>query len=211
MDEDRPDRRIDAGQDALRLAQSVGEEDTGTAGGLVGPPPVVDRREDGFGRRPAIDGQAEGRLGNEGVGAHALERGAGGVRVGLVVTADDPGLATVGHAHLGRAEDVAGGVEGDGHTVDVGRHAVGQRLDARLRPHAQAQDALARCGAQVSGRAGAGVVAVGVGDDRARHRLPRIDEEVARGAVEAVIGVGQYHLCIIIRNYELRIRNEKRF
>ena len=125
MDVDRPAGWIHAGQDALRLAQGVGEENTGAAGGLVSPPPLVDRGEDRFGRRPAVDRQAKGGLGDKGMAGYGIEWGAGGGGLGLVVAADNPRLAAILHAHLGRAEEVAGGVEGDDHAVDGGRHAVG--------------------------------------------------------------------------------------
>lgn len=129
---DRPDGRIDAGQDALCLAQGVGEEHARSPGGLVGPPPGIDLGQDLGGRWPAIDGQAEGGLSDERAGGDGLEGRASGVGIGLVVAADDPDFAAVGDAHLGRAEDVAGGMEGDGHAVQVQRLAISGRLDARF-------------------------------------------------------------------------------
>src|SRR4051794_34977564 len=56
----------------------------------------------------------------------------------------------------------------------------------------------------VRGAAGPGVVAVGVSDDRAFHRLPRIDVEPARGAEQPRIGFRQQHRLIVGRSPYLR-------
>ena len=85
--EDRPDRAVDALQDALRLAEAVADQQAGAAGLGVAAPPGVDRREQLGLRLPAVDRQAEGRLGDEAVAAHRLERRAGRVvlaRVGAL-------------------------------------------------------------------------------------------------------------------------------
>ena len=61
----------------------------------------------------AEDGEGEGRLGDEDVAGDGFERRAGRVRLALVVAADDGSAALVFQHHLGAAEDVAGGAEGD--------------------------------------------------------------------------------------------------
>ena len=53
------------------------------------------------GVRPAVDRQAEGRLGDEGVAADDLERRAGGIGLALVVARHHPDLASMLDAHLG--------------------------------------------------------------------------------------------------------------
>ncbi len=85
MDDDGADALIQAVKDALRLAEGVAEQHRGSPGRGVGAPPVIDVAEYlGLGR-PFVDRQTEGRFGNEGVAAHRLERGAGAVRLDLVV------------------------------------------------------------------------------------------------------------------------------
>src|SRR2546421_458024 len=54
--------------------------------------------------------------------------------------------------------------------------------------HAGAEDGEPLAGAEVAGAAGPGVVGVGVGDEGAGHRLPGVDVEIARGAVESAVG-----------------------
>ena len=138
--------------------------------------------------RPAVDGQAERGLGDEGVAADRLERRAGGVGVGLVVAGDDPDLASMLEAHLGGAEDVAGRVKRDADAIDIDGIAVGQASDAGARFQTVGKNPESRRGGEVGPAAPGDVVAVGVGDDGAIHRGPGIDVEVARLAVEPAIG-----------------------
>ena len=113
------------------------------------PPPAVDFGEHLVGRRPAVDRQAERRLGDEGVAADRLERRTGRVRGELVVARDDPDLAAMFQPHLGRAEDVTGRVKRDADAVVIDRLAVGQGVDDRVVAEAGAEDVSARLGAEV--------------------------------------------------------------
>jgi hypothetical protein len=191
--DDRTDRRVDAGEDPLRLAERVAEQHARAARVGVRAPPRVDRREHLARRRPAVDRQPERRLGDEGVAAHRLERGAGRVGLDLVVAADDPHLAAVLEAHLGRAEHVAGRMQRHAHAVHVERLAVGQRAQRDAGAEPRAQHALGGRRGQVRAVPGARVVGVGVGDHRPRDRAPGIDVEVAGFAVEPFRAADEQH------------------
>ena len=175
----------DAVENALGLAEGIAEQHAGLASGLVAAPPGVDLAEDLLLGFPAVDRQAEGGFGDEGVTAHRLERRAGAVGLDLVVTGRDPDLAPVFQAYLGRAEHMAGGVEAEGDAVVIEGFAVGQGLQVDIGAQTAAQDAGAGGGAEVVTVAGAGVIAMTVGDDRPLHRPPGVDVEVAGWAVEA--------------------------
>jgi len=49
-------------------------------------------------------------------------------------------------------------------------------------------------GCQVGGMAGAGVIGVAVRDERALHGAPRIDVEIASGAVDTGFGEAENHV-----------------
>ena len=72
---------------------------------------------------PAVDRQAEGGFGDEGVAADRLERRAGGVGRELVVAGDDPDFAALLDADLRGAEDVSGGMERDAHASPIVRRS----------------------------------------------------------------------------------------
>jgi len=78
------------------------------------------------------------------------------------------------------------GMKADAHAADRDGFAVGNRLDDGSGPEAPRQERRGRCGAQVGAGSGARVVAVGVRDDGAIHRSPRIDIERPRGAIQTV-------------------------
>jgi hypothetical protein len=63
--EDRADRRVRAGQQALRLAEAVAEQQAGPAGRGVAAPPVVDLGLDHALRPPAVMKQSQ-RTGSKG-------------------------------------------------------------------------------------------------------------------------------------------------
>ena len=90
-------------------------------------------------------------------------------------------------ADLGRAQEVAGGVERHAHAADRRRRAVGQAFDRCVFLDPWAQDLHAHVAAEVALTTGGGVVAVGVGDHGAADGLPGVDVEIARGAVEAAL------------------------
>ena len=62
--------------------------------------------------------QAEGRLGDEDIAGHRLERRAGRVGAALVVARDDDAQAACLHHDLRGAEHMAGRMEGDGDAAD---------------------------------------------------------------------------------------------
>ena len=190
---DRADVRINAGQQPLRLAEAVAQQQARPAGRRVGGPPGIDLGHHLDLRPPAVDRQAEGAFGDEAVAAHRLERGAGGV--GVVSMATDeivarghPHAPAVFDAHLRRTEHVAGGVqaEPDLPLIAVDQHclAVVQALQGDV-AQPRSQHPGADCRGQVGAMAAPRVVGVGVGQHGARHRAPGVDVEVARRAVQA--------------------------
>ena len=78
------------GDEPLRLAERVGEQNARAPGRDILAPPGVDRGEDLGLRAPAIDRQAEGRLGDEGVTAQRLEGGRHAIALELVIARGDP-------------------------------------------------------------------------------------------------------------------------
>ncbi|MNT08530.1 hypothetical protein D3C72_1432740 [compost metagenome] len=191
MHDHRAGQAIDAGvvqqamQDALRLAEAVGVDNAGAAGVCVGLPPVQDLPHQHCLRRPAVDRQAEGAFGDEGIARHRLERIAGAVGFELVVAGGDPDLPAVFDAHLGRAEHMSCGMQAQRDAVVADALAVGQGIEVDAR-QARQQHAAARFRAQVMGVAETGVVRVGMGNDGALDRAPGIDIEVARRAIQAL-------------------------
>ena len=184
MQQDRPDRRIEPAQDPLRLAEGIAEHHAGPPGGRVGSPPVVDVGEDLRLRRPAVDRQAEGRFGDEGVAANRLECLAGAVVLELVVAGDHPDLAAVLQPHLRRPEHMAGRMQAQPHAMMLDRLAVGQQLQVDV-AEPGAQHRLGASGREVVAAAGPRMVAVRMSDHRALDRPPRIDVETAGRAVES--------------------------
>ena len=82
---------------------------------------------------------------------------------------------------------MAGGMERDGDPVARERLAVGDRFD---RDFAKALDQDRRCQAlaDVDFRPEARMIAMRMGDERPRNGAPRIDVEIAGGAIEAPVG-----------------------
>ena len=193
MADDRPDRGIHAMQQPLRLAQRIGVEHRRAPRRGIAPPPGVDLREQRRLRRPAIDRQAEGGLGDEGVAAHRLERRAGAVRLQLVVARGHPDPAAMFQPQLRRAQHMAGRMQRQPHAVVHHGLAVGQGLQGDVLAEPAPQDGGAVVVGQVMGMAPARVVAVAVGDHGAVHRPPRVDVEVAGRAVEP-LGAGDHQV-----------------
>ena len=190
---DRADAGIHPGQQPLRLAKAVGQQQAGPAGGGVAPPPGVDLRKHLGLRLPAVDGQAEGGFGDETIAAHRLERRTGGVALidgrQVVIARRHPDPAAVRQPHLGRAQHMAGGVQADGHAVVLHGLAVGQPLQRQVGTQPAAQHALADGGGQHVAVAGARMVGMGVGDHRPGHGPPGVDVEIAGRAVQALRAV----------------------
>ena len=198
VDADRADGWVEQAEDALGLAERVGEQDRGAPRGGVGAPPVVNVADDVRAVRPAVDGKGEGRLADEGVAGDGLEglgrrvllsRG-----INFVVTGDAPGAAVgaaplgVLDADLGGPEDVARGVEGDAGAVLGHGRAEPERGGVDGGPDADPEQIAGRGAGEVVVAAGAGVVGVGVCDDRPRDGPPGGDVEVAGRAPEATVG-----------------------
>ena len=182
---DLTDRGIEPGDHPLALAERVGEHARGAAEFGVLPPPAVDLGVDRLLRRPAVDRQPERRLGDERMAGDRLERGAGVVGAGgLVVAGGDPDLAVDLDPDLGRTENVPGRVQRDLRPPDRVRLAVVPGLDDGVGPHAGLQHMPARRGREIPLGAAAGMVGVGMRDDRAVDRPPGVDVEVAGLAVE---------------------------
>src|SRR5690606_2483033 len=83
----------------------------------------ADLGEDFIVRSPSVDREPERALGDEGVAPLELERCAGWIGSRLIVSGHHPHLATVLHADLRGAEDVACGMKRDTHAAHVDRLA----------------------------------------------------------------------------------------
>ena len=94
-------------------------------------------------------------------------------------------LAPMRQSHLRRAQNVAGRMQAELHTVDDQHLAMGQALQ-RDRTQARAQHAFADGRGQVGGMTAPGVVGMCVRDHRTRNRPPRVDVEVTWRAVQAL-------------------------
>src|SRR5207247_10461974 len=119
-----------------------------------------------------------------------FERLAGRVRGELVIAGDDPNLAAMFESDLSRPEDVPGRMQRDADAVVVERLSVGQRRDVGVRAEAGAEDRLTGRGGQILTATAAGVVGVGVREDRAVDGPPGIDVEGAGGAGGASVRRG---------------------
>src|SRR5262249_13596850 len=150
----------------------------GFSGFLVGPPPRVDGAEHVTGRGPAEDRQRESGFADEGVAADGLERSAGRVGGKLVIARDDPYFAAVLDPHLRGPQDMPSRMQVNARLADGYRFAVGGGLKVPGGPEAGAEQGFSRPGGQTGTGTGAGVVGMGVRDDRTVHRLPRIYEEI---------------------------------
>ena len=80
---------------------------------------------------------------------------------------------------------MAGGVETQGDAVMQQPLAIRQGLQVDVLAQSRAQNPFAGRRGQVMLVAGAGMVAMGVGDDRTLDRPPRVDVEIAGRAVQA--------------------------
>jgi len=168
-------------QQFLALAQRVAEQDRDLA--------LVERRaaemedivQHPVGRRKAVAGQAEGGLHDDDVGGR---RGAGFRRLAgaeLEIAGVEEGLPFPARPELGRAEDVAGGIEPDfGIGVEGERFPVVQhRLDPLPR-HPRGHQARGALRAD-QGLVGGGVVRMGMGNEGAGHGKRRIEPEIDLG------------------------------
>ncbi len=161
--------RVDPVQDALGLAKGIGEQHAGFALRSIAAPPLVDAFENLRLRCPAVDGQAEGRFGDEGMAAHRLESGAGAIRLDFVIPGSDPDLALILQPHLCRAQHMPGRVQAQLHTVMGDGFAIFQGLQIDVLTQTRAQNTFATGSRQIMLIAGAGMIAMRMGNDRALH------------------------------------------
>ena len=185
--DDRSERWVEMSDEPLRLAERIGEENARATGGDVLAPPGVDRGERLSLRAPAIDRQAEGRFGDEGVTADRLEGRRNAVALELVVARGDPNLALRGDANLRGTQHMAGGMKRKLDPVARQDLAIRRRLDRDV-AQALAQDRRRVAMADIDLRAEARVIGMRMGDDGARNRAPGIDVKIARGAIEPAVG-----------------------
>ncbi len=178
------------GDQPLRLAEGVGAHKVGALRELG-------QRGQEFGhllagRRVAEDGQAEGGFGDEDVAGDRLKALAGRIAAALVVAGHDDGQPAPADHHLGGAQHMAGGRQGDLDSVAAHGLSVVERhrRAGEIVAIAQAHDLQRRRRGQDQAVAGTGVVRVTVGDHGPLHRRGRIDVEVAGRAVEA-LGAGR--------------------
>ena len=185
--DNRSERWVEMGDEPLRLAERIGEENARAPGRDVLAPPGVDRGENVGLRAPAVDRQAEGRLGDEGVTADRLEGGRNAVALELVVARGDPDLALRGDANLRGTQHMAGGMKRNLDPVARQDLAVRRRLDRDI-AQTLAQDRRRVAMADINLRAEARVIGMRMGDDGARDGAPGIDVKIARGAIEPAVG-----------------------
>ena len=118
VDENRTDGWIKTGEQPLRFAKPVAEQQRYTVSRDILAPPGIDIVKYFARCGPAINGQTERALGDEGVTAHRLPRVTGRVGIGFVVTGRNPHFAAMLEPHLCRTENVAGGMQRHTHAVD---------------------------------------------------------------------------------------------
>ncbi len=114
----------------------------------------------------------ERRLGDEDVAGERLEGGAGRIRLALVIARGDDDLRPVRHPDLGRAQNMAGRMEADFDRAEQQRLAIGDGLlrAGEFSAEAERHDGQRLARRQHGAMAGAGMIRVPVGDQRAGDR-----------------------------------------
>ena len=210
MHHQRSDAGIDAVQNALRLAERIAEQHRGATRVGVAAPPVVDLGIERLLRRPAVDRQAEGRFGDEGVAGDRLERRAGAVGLRLVVARRNPDPPAVFEPYLRRTQHMPRRVQRQPDAVVRDGFAVGQRLQADVLAEPRAQRAFTVAVRQIVTVAGAGMVGMRMRDDGTRNRFPRVDVEVASRAIQALgSGDDQIHRLMLAARATIDVRPKK--
>lgn len=174
-------------EEALCFAKAVAQEYAGLAGLLVVMYPLPDVVKDDLLGLPVIDGEAKGTLGDESLTGYGFEGSGDAIIFGFVVTTGYPNGIAMLYPNLGGANDMAGGVEGDGDPVDVDLFTVFHTLHGDVGTEAEFQDGNGVVVTEVGLAAAAGVVGMSVGDDGLLNRLPGVDVEVTGGAVDAFV------------------------
>ncbi len=137
--------------------------------------------------RMTEDRQREGRLGDEDIAGHRHEGRAGRVGAALVVAGGDDPQPVRLDGDLRRAENMTGGMESGARAAKRQRLTIGDRLGraGEARSVASLHDLQRFHGCQHRAVAGASVIGMAVGDQRARDRPRRVDMEVAGRAIKA--------------------------
>ena len=174
-------------QHALRLAERIAEQRGRDAALPIRVPPAHDLLDHLRRGRPPIDRQGERGLADEHVALELLERRAGRVRLPLVVPGHDPHLALVLDAHLRGAENVPGGMQRHLGRPDRERRAVLDRRDGVAAAEPMPGDGDAGTCENVARAAVAEMIPMRVRDERRLHRLPGVDVEIPRRAVQAAV------------------------
>ncbi len=171
----------------LRLAERIGAHQMRAAGelGHAGQQPPGLHHRSGM----AEDRQAEGRLGDENIAGHRLPRQADRVRRAAIVARDQNARTVVRHDQdLRRAEDMAGRMKADRDRSDAQRPLGGLTAPGEILAIAQRHDLQRLARRHHRAMAGAGVVGMAMGHQRARHGAEGVDVEIPHGAVKPGLG-----------------------
>ena len=182
--QNRADAGVDAVQDALRLAEGVGEQHARLALLGIGAPPFVDPFENLRLRCPSIDRQAKGRFRDESVATHWFKGCARAIGLDLVVAGGNPDFALVFQPHLRRAQHMTGRMQAELHAVMGDLLAVSEGLQIDVLTQTRTQNPLATGGRQVTLVTGTGMVAVRMRDDLPFDRAPGIYIEVTGWTIQ---------------------------
>ena len=106
------------------------------------------------------------------------------VRIGLVIARDDTDFPPIFEAHLGRSENMAGGVKGELHAMQRNQLAVWRCFDRRRCAQARLQHGLARRCREILAAAGPGMIGVRMREHGPRYRAPRVDAKVPGSAIQ---------------------------
>ncbi|MNI31453.1 hypothetical protein D3C73_853390 [compost metagenome] len=171
-------------QHTLRLAQRVAVQNGGLASGGAQVAPLDDVARH-LGRvGPAVDGQAKGGFGDEGVARHHFKGAASGIGLALVVARHHPDLPIGFDANLRRTEHVAGRVQRDPGVAQ--REDISVAVNAVvLVAQAPLQDGQPFGAGVIAAHAHASVVAMAVGEHGGGNRPPGVDVELAGRAIQA--------------------------
>ena len=171
------------GDHPLRLAQRIGaDQQTMVRLGFQPGKYLVELAGD---RRMPEHRQAKGRLGDEDIAGHRLERRAGRVRPPLEVAGDNHPLALIFHQDLGRAEHMARGMQAEPHPAPLEPVAIAERRP-RLGAIAQSHDRQRLRRRPHLAMAATRVIGMAMGDHGMLLRCGWIDPDVGRAHINAL-------------------------
>ncbi len=99
------------GKYPLGLSKRIAKQNRGYAALAVRPPPAVYFLDDLGCIGPTVNRESKGRLADEDIAFDRLERGAGRVRLALVIARHHPDAAFVLDSYLGRPENMSRGMQ----------------------------------------------------------------------------------------------------